>query len=161
MIIELNKIKDSGLYIDEYVSLDKELFSKAKILDLNNIHIIGNIKYDYEDNLVLNLKIAGEFILEDAITLDPINYPFTTNLEETIAKTSDIWQKSYEKSKNTLDIREILWENIVLEIPISVTLHTESDIKTKGNGWELASEKENSIDPRLAKLNDLFKEGKE
>ena len=67
----------------------------------------------------------------------------------------------YEKSKNSLDISEILWENIVLEIPISITNHKSEDLLLKGNGWELVNENKEEIDPRLAKLKELLDEGKE
>ena len=45
-----------------------------------------------------------------------------------------------------------------MEVPISFT--KQSGVKLSGNGWELNSDKkEDDIDPRLAKLNDLFKGG--
>ena len=67
-------------------------------------------------------------------------------------------QKFFEKSKNTLDKLEFLWENIVLEVPISLT--NNSGTTLRGEGWELNNDSdEDEIDPRLAKLNDLFKGG--
>ena len=64
----------------------------------------------------------------------------------------------YEKNKNILDINEFLWENIVLEVPISLTKKSGTNIK--GNGWELNKKSnEEEIDPRLAKLNEIFKGG--
>ena len=161
MIINLSKIPETGLEIDADVTLSKELYKNADILDLQNVHIMGNVKYDYENHLVLELQVKGEFQLEDAITLEPIVYPFTCEVEEKLENISEYCGKFYEKSKNTLDISEILWENIVLEIPISATNSSSEDLTLQGEGWELVNENKKKIDPRLEKLTELFKDGKE
>ena len=48
--------------------------------------------------------------------------------------------KIYKKNKNSLDILPILWENIVLEIPIRVVAESVKPSNTSGDGWELISE---------------------
>lgn len=161
MIIELNKISSTGLVVEGEVILEKELYKNAPILDIQGLYVRGNINYDYENNLTLNLEAKGNFILEDAITLDPIEYSFSSLIEEKVENLEETCGIFYEKSKNTLDISEILWENIVLEIPISATKASKEDIKTVGSGWELTEEKKNEIDPRLAKLAELLDHGKE
>ncbi len=161
MKIELSKIPATGLIIDTDITLAKELYEHASVSDIQNLHINGIINYDYENNLTLHLDVTGIFKIEDAITLEPIDYEFTSNIEEKIENIEEKCGDFYEKSKNTLDISEILWENIVLEIPISVS-HTKSEnISLKGEGWELKNENTEKIDPRLSKLTELLKEGKE
>ena len=44
---------------------------------------------------------------------------------------------------NTLAILELLWENIVLEVPIRFT-KVEDFSKFHGDGWKLVSEDDNS-----------------
>lgn len=161
MKIELSKIPTNGLYLNEDVSLEKSLYQEANILDLSKVHINGSINYDYDNNLTIKLEVNGEFLLEDAITLEPITYPFTCSIDEKIEDISSECGNFYEKSKNTLDISEILWENIVLEVPISASNANTEDLSLSGDGWELKNESVKKIDPRLAKLNELFKEGKE
>lgn len=161
MIIELNKIPTTGLEIEETIILDKELYKNANIIDIKDIHIQGNINYDYENNLIIDLETKGTFLLQDAITLDPIEYPFSCTIEEKIENIEEYCGNFYEKSKNTLDISEILWENIVLEIPISVTKANSEELNLKGSGWELAQENTNKIDPRFAKLQELLDEERE
>lgn len=160
MNINLSKIPESGLEINQDVVLDRELYKGADILDLKDLHIMGNVHYDYENNLCMDLKVNGVFVLQDAITLDPIDYAFTSEVEEQIADIGAYCGDFYEKSKNILDISEILWENIVLEIPISVTHSSSDELSLHGEGWELMNENTKKIDPRLEKLTELFKEGK-
>ena len=65
-----------------------------------------------------------------------------------------------ENSQNTLDILSILWENIVLEIPIS---YTESDeLNLKEEGYQVnGNESGENVDPRLAPLLELLDKEKE
>ena len=100
-------------------------------------------------------------VLNDAITLEPIDYSFTCDIDEKIMDIVNYCGEFYEKSKNILDISEILWENIVLEIPISITNVDSKNLRMQGEGWELKNNKSNEIDPRLAKLTELYGEGKE
>ena len=99
--------------------------------------------------------------MQDSITLDPIEYPFTCNIEEEIENIENFFGNFYEKSKNILDISEFLWENIVLEVPISATHSDSSKLSLSGEGWEFKNENVKKIDPRLAKLTELLEKGKE
>ncbi len=161
MKINLAKIPTDGLNIDEDVVLDKDIYSHTDVLDIEKMHIKGTITYDYEENLVLDLNVEGQFLLKDAVTLEPITYPFTCKIEDKIEDVALRCGDFFEKNKNLLDISEILWENIVLEIPISVTHANTSDRLLHGDGWELKNENVKKIDPRLAKLTELLENGKE
>ena len=161
MILNLNTIPIEGLEVNADVSFSKDFYEKSTINAIKSCHVVGNVHFDYENNFVLDLKVKGIFLLNDAITLEEIEYPFECEIEEKIENLEEFCGHFYEKSKNTLDIREILWENIVLEIPISVTNARESDLTLKGEGWSLANGKEQEIDPRFEKLRELLDEGKE
>ena len=55
---------------------------------------------------------------------------------------------------------KILWENIVLEVPISYT--KTKNVSLSGDGWQFTDEEKNEeCDPRLAKLKQIFDQGKE
>ena len=92
-------------------------------------------------------------ILSDAITLEEITSPIDLEISEILDKSA----KYYKNEQNTLDKLEFLWENIVLEIPISLTRN--SGVNLKGEGWELNREEQDEINPELAKLKDIFKGG--
>ena len=66
-------------------------------------------------------------------------------------------QEIAKKNNNSLDIFPIIWENILMEIPIKVTGPEATDLKLSGDGWKLVTEeseeKENSA---FAKLKDLL-----
>ena len=76
----------------------------------------------------------------------------------TVFSIQRTYAKYFEKNQNILDIIEFLWENIVLEVPISYT--NASGTHLSGQGWELNSKNEDDgLDPRFEKLNELFKGG--
>ena len=74
-----------------------------------------------------------------------------------ILKNSD---NSLEIIQNSLDIFPIVWQNILVDVPLRVLAPDAKEELTSGNGWRLITEDtdEEEIDPRLAKLKDYIKE---
>ena len=161
MLIDLNKVRDILQISDEY-TISNEYYKNTDIRELKKIKFNGKIYYDYDNNLKLEGKCNGIMILPDSITLDDIEYPFSFEIEYEINENNEEIGEYYEKSKNTLDILGVLWQNIVLEVPMRITNSKIEDIKTSGDGWELVKENKKEIDPRLAKLTELLDDsGKE
>ena len=90
-------------------------------------------------------------IINDAISLDECNYEYSIDYDDFIPENS-------KKDKNTLDIFEFLWENILLEVPLKFT--KERDLsKFHGDGWKLVSEDElSNNNPFSELLKDYYKE---
>ena len=74
-------------------------------------------------------------ILEDDLTLEKINRPFEIEIEENM-------QIYEENNQNTLDIIEVLWQNIVVDVPLRVTNSNLKDIRLEGQGWKVINEEE-------------------
>ena len=156
MKINLNLLP---ITLDDDIIIPESFYKDTDIKRLDNLHVKGIIKYDLSDEVIINLVLTGKMIIIDSITLEEItndlNINIDTNLEEITSESAYF----YEKDKNILDIIEFLWENIVLEVPISQTLVSGTNIE--GNGWSLNKEngKDEEIDERFLKLNDYFKGG--
>lgn len=159
MNLELNKLVNTGkIDIDTIVTFPNEYLINTTIKALENVHVTGYVKYSITDEFEIVLTLSGTMILEDSITLDNVPYPFNIEINDIIEENNVEYAKYFKNNQNTLDIIEILWENIVLEVPISYTLCEGKNLK--GNGWELNGVKsDNEVDPRLAKLKDIFKGG--
>lgn len=144
--------------IDTIVKIPEDFYLKTSIKKLSDVKVKGIIKYNAVDEVVVNLDVDGVMELNDAVTNELINYPFSFKIDENLEENEENCAKYLEKSQNILDIIEFLWENIVLEVPIRVTSLTDAHLK--GNGWELNSKENNDgVDPRFEKLNELFKGG--
>ena len=159
MQIDLNKLNTADIIIDESLTIDTELYKNTSIKELKPVKVSGKIFYNISDEIELDLDVEGIMVLEDSITLDPIDYLYNFHINEIISSENEEIKEYYQNSKNILDIMPILWQNIVLEVPISIT--KEKDAHLSGEGWELNNNKEDNIDPRLAELSKLLEEGKE
>ena len=155
MIFNLNELNiKNEIIINEKV--EKNDLLDKRIYDLKNGVVIGKIYVDSTNDIILDCKFSGTMFIEDSISLDSVPYDFEIDIEEKLEDIIENYQDCYVFSKNTLDLIKVLWQNIVLEVPISYTKVVDANLK--GNGWELKTqEKSEDIDPRLKKLEDLLK----
>ena len=130
------------LNIEGEVNIPKENLSNSLITDLKKTTLTANIKLDEENELVLTGTLKGTMLLRDDITLEPVEYDFNTNIEEFL-----------DKNQNVLDITDILWQNILVEIPSKVR-NTFKDVELKGNGWRVISEEQ--FNKEMNKANNPF-----
>ena len=138
-------------------TLTKEYYENTGVLELRNIEVEGKVYRGAAEEEIdefqdyIDCKITGTMIIEDSISLEPVEYPFS-------AEYDDILEENCKKNENTLDIFQFLWENIVLEIPLQFTKVKDLS-KFRGDGWKLISEDElvNSNNP----FSDLLKDFKE
>lgn len=146
VIYAINKVKgidlsmDIDLNFDEIYNIDndiilpKEYYKDSEIKDIINLHVDGKLCYDRDDEIHAILEIKGTMILEDSISLEKVEYPFSIEYD-------NILEESFKNDENKLDLFEFLWENIVLEVPLKFT-KVENFSEFQGNGWKLVSEDE-------------------
>jgi len=136
MKIDLNRLNAYNIVnVDSDIVLDKELYKNTDIRDIKNLHIKGDISINISDEIEMDLEVSGVFILPCAITLEDVEYQFTTKIEEICGKLNDF----YDLFKNNLDICPIIWENIVSEVPMRVVKEGINIDDLNGDGWELVS----------------------
>ena len=144
-------INNKTINIDSDIIIPNEYLENSGIRRLNNIHFKGNIKKLVDDTYSLEGVLSGTMILADDITLEDYEYNFTSEIEENIEETSINLQK-------TLDITDILWQNILIEVPSKVVNEKNKNIKLEGNGWRLISEDDlNNKNNPLSELEDLLR----
>ena len=160
MKIDLTKLITNiidSININEEVKINEELIKNSNIKRLENVIFNGKITKDYDMNLELSGVISGTMILPDDITLEDTNYDFKIDILENI-------EELFKIDKNTIDILDYLWQNILVEVPLKVRNQKNENIKLEGNGWRLISEddlanRSNRPFSDLSKL--LDKEGSE
>ena len=137
MIIDLTKLNYNQikeLTIEETYSFKEEELKGTDIQELKNVIINGYITKDSSDDYFLSLNIKGKMVLPCSRTLKPVDYDFDINIEENT--------EMFKKNQKTIDILPIIWENILMEIPIRVISPEAEEIEAKGNGWELITDSE-------------------
>ncbi len=120
----------------------------SSIKEIKNAHFSGKVFIDTTEEAKLLGTLEADLILYDSVDLSDFEQKIEVNIEQIL-----------NLDKKTLDINEILWENIVLEVPIRSTRCETTNMS--GEGWEVKEEdsKDNYINPELAKLQELFKGG--
>lgn len=90
------------------------------IIDISKFHVNGTVIHLFDDRFEFQLSIKGELTLQDARTLEPIAYPISLNVTEVFDKVESDDEDVRIIDKNTIDLYDVVWENILLEKPIRV-----------------------------------------
>ena len=161
MELNLAELTNGSVTYDNDFVINADTYKEVGILDLKNLHVTGDISLNSVSMLAVNLTVTGIMVIPDSVTTEPVDYPFTSKIEEEYDINDENFLEYYQKEQNILDIMKILWENIVLEVPMRFTV--TKDAHLSGDGWSLGEEenKDDQIDPRLAKLAELLDNGKE
>ena len=153
MQVDITKLltnKASKIYFDNQVNIPEEYLKGSRIDELNNVIANGFISLNEENELIINANIKGTMILKDDLTLEPVTYNFDTDFEDNV-----------DDQKNVIDITDILWQNVLVEMPSKVR-STDEVVHLSGDGWRVISEDEyeaerkNANNP-FANLDELLK----
>lgn len=148
-----NVVKE--IKIDEVINYESDYLENTDIISISPVKVLGTISKDDIGNLNLNIHVNGEMILPCSVSLEPVNFPFSFNLDEVITEKNE---NNLKKDINTLELKPYLWENILVEIPLRIVSDNAYKKEYKGDGWQLIdnnTKKENKNNPFDA-LNQLF-----
>jgi len=116
---------------DSTVTFDN--FENTSIYSIEQVQVKGFILDNGTDDYEINLHITGTINLKSAINGSPVPYNLDIHYEDFI---NNLVEK-YKNSSNSLDILPIIWENILLEIPMRAVNESDSFSEMKGEGWEI------------------------
>lgn len=157
-LTELNNGLVDKVDININYSFNKEQLTGTDVRKLDDLKITGYINKDVMNNLYIELSANGEMILPCAVTLNDVKYPFSFEISGELEQIIEEIEDFSKKSENSIDIFPIIWENILMEIPMKVVSEEAKNYKAEGNGWKLITESDahEEINPELAKLKELL-----
>ena len=113
------------IVIDEIVNIPQDYYKETDVKKLDNVKVVGEITRQTDDIDYVDLDVSGVMILQDSISLEDIEYPFSLKIEGDL-------KEFITNLENSLDIIELLWKYTKVE-----------DLsKFHGDGWKLVSEEE-------------------
>lgn len=121
------------LPIEGTYSLDSTYYQNTDIMELKPIKVTGSLQL-VDNSPYIKATITGEMIIPDSVSLESVTYPFACEIDENV-------EEKIKNSENTLAIMDILWENIVLEIPIRYSRVNDYS-NFSGDGWKLIDEQD-------------------
>ncbi|MBM7701755.1 YceD family protein [Metabacillus iocasae] len=162
---QLYQLQHKGLKLDEQISGEEFKDVDPQIRKMSPVHVQGRADIS-SSKVTFHLKVSGEMTLPCSRTLVDVRYPFNVEVTETflLKATTD-----YEENEDVqfvegeiIDLMPIIKELILLEIPLQVFADEgdqQEGAPQSGKDWEVVSEEDqqNKIDPRLAGLQEFFK----
>ena len=107
----------------------------SDILDISIVKVDGVGQNVVDDRYLFKLHIECVMTLECARTLEPVIFPISLDVEEVFDTVDDGEVNFIEK--NTIDIDNVIWENIYLEKPMRI--FKEGTTQYKDDAHELDS----------------------
>ena len=159
MLIDISKLlngNELNLEVNEKVEINEEQLKDTEIISLKDTYVKGYITMDEDRHFYLDLVLSGTMVLPCSVTLKPTDYKFETEINGEYEEMLLEIENSAIKIDKTLDIFPIIWENILMEIPIKVTCPDATDLKLSGDGWKLVTEGEETTNSAFDKLKDLL-----
>ena len=143
MLLDLTKLqnrKENELIFNEVISLDEEMYKDTDIRSLSPLDVSINIHRVTDSDYSMDLNIKGTMVLPCSVTLKDVNYPFEVKTELKVSNNDENDEEYVKIMQNNIDIIPIIWQNIVLEIPLRVVSEDISDSPVEGDGWKLIRE---------------------
>ena len=159
MLIDLIRLKndiEKRIDIDFKYSFDEDYLKKTDLIKLDDVKVSGVITKNSLGDIQINLNAEGTMVLPCAITLEEVDYPFSIKIDKSLEELIEETSENLKKDENTLDILPIIWENILMEIPMKVVSKNADTSNLKGDGWEFITEERKKTNPELEKLKDLL-----
>lgn len=156
-MFDISKLKndtEQKLEINETIEFPEEKLKGTEIQRLEDIKATGEITRIESSTYHLTLNITGNMVLLCARSLEEVDYPLNIFIDENISEEAEM-SENQVIFQNSLDIFEIVWENIVLEVPLRVIKEDASFI-SKGECWSLKDENEETFSSPLSELKDLL-----
>ena len=120
-----------------HFSLELDFSNEAEnVEDIQNIGIAlveGTISRVDDDifRCVYHLKV--DLVLSCSLTLEPVNYSMNFEQEELIGYANENYDDVVEISGNTVDLKAIVWDNIIVNIPIRIVRDDAYEILASRN----------------------------
>ena len=158
MNIDLLRLKnniDKIIEINEDLIFSEEQLKNTELQELKDVKANGELTKDSMNDINLYLKVTGTMYLPCALTLEKVEHKFEFIIDDKLENVLEEI-KNDKKIENTIDILPIIWENILMEIPMRVVSPNAKPEKLKGDGWQFVTEQKGNVNPELEKLKDLL-----
>ncbi|MFC0277418.1 DUF177 domain-containing protein [Enterococcus devriesei] len=172
---ELRRYKEEALNFSETIDVSETLTARDnEILAVAPVTVEGLLSVG-KNEYILHYQLKTIVTVPSARSLEPVDLPLDLSVDE-VFMTREQWSSLEDErdeeilviDNDTIDLTDSIEDNILLAIPLQVFSEEEKQATDlpKGNDWEVVSEEEyfqkkesaETIDPRLAKLSELFNE---
>ena len=161
---ELRKFQNTAFTFEEHLSLE-DVSNRQDVLDVSDIFTEGSIKNSGHEFYV-DITIQARVKMVDSRSGEDVFYDLSVNSFETYDETLEADEKLEDPSLHPvlheLDLEPVIRELINVSIPEVYSESNELPDSSNTDNWNVngsieAYEKDKPVDPRLKKLETLFK----
>ena len=148
--LKLNQVNQ--INIDNVVMIDPSYYENTDIKNIGDVKIKGKVIYHGADEFEILLNIKCELTLICSVSLKDVKMPVDIDINEYISQMDENIEENNKIINNTIDLIPIIWQNIILEVPLKVISDEASRENLSGDGWRLITDEKDlkeEIDPRL------------
>lgn len=159
MEFDLTRLKqkiENEIEINHIYEIKEELLSGTDLMKPFPISLKGKITRDVLEGFLLDVEVTGTMTLPCSITLKPVSVPLHVHIIGNLDELMEEINENHKKIENSIDILPIIWENILMEIPMKVTSPNAYSEMKEGDGWKFVTDKMDTKNPALEKLKDLL-----
>lgn len=141
MHIDISKLLNYSLdeiIFEDKITIDPSYLKTTEIRSLSEIKIEGSFRREVDDLISLEMSINGIMILPCSVSLEDVKHPFDIEIYEVLDE--EINGEYLKIEKNSVDIFKLIWQNILLEVPLKVISPNLNRDNIKGDGWTLKEE---------------------
>ena len=128
---QLYKYNGNPFTFETTYNFKENIVSIDDIIDIEEFHVSGIGQNLYDDRFRFELTITGMMILECARTLVEVPFPVmiqTTEIfDKQVGEDEDVWMIE----KNTIDLKDVVWEAILLQKPIRIVSPCSKGLEEK------------------------------
>ncbi len=168
-IHQLSKYRQNGMPIDAEVQLDEVMNRNSDIRDISPVHVKGLCTFG-ASQMTCQFTLDATLILPCARTWEDVEYPVHIDAVEVFSwidkeKRGDEDSDIHYIDGEVIDLKPVLEELILLEIPMQVFKENTEGQVQGGKDWSYSTDEEAlakresdepKLDPRLAALAKYF-----
>lgn len=120
---QLRKINSFPYYFETNINFNDSIYQdvineREDIYKLNEVNVTGNLIRIDEETYEVNYTMKTVVVMACSLTLDEVEYVVDESFQEIYStKVNDDW---YLIEKNTINLDEMVWSNLIMSLPIRV-----------------------------------------
>lgn len=168
-IHQLSKFRKDGMPLDTFVQLDDVKTRNVDIRNVSPVHVKGLCTFG-ASQMTCQLTISATLTLPCARTWEDVEYPVMIETVEVFSwveeqNRGDVDSEIHYIIGDVVDMKPVLEELILLEVPMQVFKENTEGQVQGGKGWNYSTDEdvekakevdEPKLDPRLADLAKYF-----
>ena len=124
---QLNKFYNQDYNFDVTYDFTEDIKNIDDIISISEVNVHGIIHVLDYDKFEFDLHIKCTMTLEDAITLDPVEFNLDLEVIEIFSVEDNGDDDIILIDTNTVELRPVIWENIIINKPIRFVSNESPD----------------------------------